>query len=469
MKPSEFTTLFEKCAVDPVYFCKHVLGVNLWEKQERIIESVRDNPNTAVASAHGVGKTFISACTTLWFLFTHPDSRIITTAPTARQVESILWAEIANLYNNAKVPLGGRLLKTSIGVDDKWFAMGLSTDDPTRFQGHHAKDILLIMDEAPGVDPSIYEASQGILTSSGAKCLLIGNPTSPSGPFFDKFKSPLWKCFFISAYDSPAIKNAELYPNLTTMKWIDERRDEWGEASPMFISRVLGRFPEEGEDTLIPLSWAEAAVKRYEDAKKCVVTDKVYLGLDVARYGVDKTVLCTYMPNRLIHIKSIQKKSLMDAVSLVTLEASTYGTRFVQVAVDDTGMGGGVVDRLREISYPTIAINFAQKAQDQRHFLNVRDEMYWIVRELFRSNEIAIPNNEALINQLCAIRYKINSKANRIEIESKDDMKKRGMRSPDEADSFCLAVYAARRFNASSVSRRVNGTRTSAPIDRAYY
>ena len=119
------------------------------------------------------------------------------------------------------------------------------------------------MDEAPGVDPKIYEAAQGILTQAHSKCLLIGNPTSPSGPFFDCFKSKLWSTFHISCYDSPAIAEPEKYPALTTMKWIEERKEAWGEFSPMFISRVRGEFPVEGEDTLIPMNWCERAVARW--------------------------------------------------------------------------------------------------------------------------------------------------------------------------------------------------------------
>ena len=120
LNPDDAQLLLERCAKDPVYFLEEILGVEPWEKQKLIIESVRDNTNTCVASGHGVGKTFVSAATALWFLFTHYQSRVITTAPTNRQVESILWAEIWNLFNNARVPLGGRLLKTSLNIEEKW-------------------------------------------------------------------------------------------------------------------------------------------------------------------------------------------------------------------------------------------------------------------------------------------------------------------------------------------------------------
>jgi hypothetical protein len=469
LKPEDAKLLLEKCAEDPVYFLTEILGVEPWEKQKQIIESVRDNTNTCVASGHGVGKTFISACTALWFLFTHYQSRVITTAPTNRQVESILWAEIWSLYNNSRVPLGGRLLKTSLNVEEKWFALGLSTDDPDRFQGHHAKHMLLIMDEAPGVDPKIYEAAQGILTQDHSKCLLIGNPTSSSGPFFDKFKNKHWQPFYISCYDSPAITDPEKYPALTTMKWIHERKEEWGEASPMFVSRVLGQFPEEGEDTLIPLAWCERAVQRRFKKESKIQTDKIYLGLDVARYGTNKTVLTVYNPDRVKAVRAIQNRSTMDAVNLVVTEAISAGAKLMQVTVDDTGLGGGVVDRLRELGYPVLAINFSQKPTDPMHFRSIRDEIFWNLRELFRSDEIIIPPNERLMAQLSAIKYKINPRNGRIEIENKDEMKKRGLDSPDEADSLAIAVWGARRMKGSTRFRRSTTSRRNDYVDKVYY
>jgi len=315
------------------------------------------------------------------------------------------------------------------------------------------------MDEAPGVDPKIYEAAQGILTQEHSKCLLIGNPTASSGPFFDKFSSKLWTKFHISCYDSPAIENPDKYPALTTMKWILERKEEWGEASPMFVSRVLGQFPEEGEDTLIPLAWCERAVQRRFKKESGTQTDRIYLGLDVARYGTNKTVLTVYRPDRVDKIVSIQNRSTMDAVNLVVTEAISAGAKLMQVTVDDTGLGGGVTDRLRELGYPVLAINFSQKPTDPIHFRAIRDELFWNLRELFRADEIAIPANEHLLAQLSAIKYKINARNGRIEIENKDDMKKRGMNSPDEADSLAIAVWGARRMKASMRFRRMTGSR----------
>jgi len=460
--------VFDKCRKDPVFFCSEILGVELWEKQKQIIRSIAVNDNTIAASAHGCGKTFLAACAALWFLYCNKDSRVITTAPTYRQVVHILWAEIATLYRKARVSLGGELLKTSLTLSPSWFALGLSTDDPDKFQGQHAEHMLLIMDEAPGIEPPIYEAAQGILTSEHSKTLLIGNPTSPSGPFFDYFKNDRWTKFHISAYESPGITEPLKYPRLTSQKWIDDRLVEWGPTSPMFISRVLGQFPTEGEDTLIPLNWCDRALKRYEkDKKQCIVSEHYYYGLDVARYGSNKTCLVVYQPHRVIDIKTIQGKDLTETVNLVVQSAVSAGSKLIQVTTDDTGLGAGATDHLRALGYPVLPVNFTQRPMDQMHFRDIRSEMYWNLRELFRADEIAIPPNDALINQLSSIKYKIDPLKGYIQIETKDKMKERGLKSPDESDALAIAVHGCKRGSASKVFRRRTAPFRAA--DMAYY
>ena len=238
----------------------------------------------------------------------------------------------------------------------------------------------------------------------------------------------------------------------------------------MFVSRVKGEFPLEGEDTLIPLNWCEQAVARWnKNADKKPLTDHVYLGLDVARYGTNKTVLTRYVSPRVEVIKSIQNRSTTNAVNLVIGEAVTAGAKLQQITTDDTGVGGGVTDRLRELGYPVLPVNFSQKPSDPFHFKAIRDEMYWHMRELFRSGEIEIPPNENLIAQLSAIKYKIDPKKGRIEIESKDDMKKRGLSSPDETDSLSITLYGAKRQRGSSSFRSKARTSRYQPSDAVYY
>ena len=143
--------------------------------------------------------------------------------------------------------------------------------------------------------------------------------------------------------------------------------------------------------------------------------------------------------------------------------------KLTSVATDDTGVGGGVTDRLRELGYPVLAVNFSNQAFDREHFKSVRDEMYWIMREMFRADEIAIPDDGALISQLSSIKYKIRDNNKKIEIEGKAEITKRGLKSPDESDSVALAIYASKRMNASSSARKRGNPYRHRNTDTVYY
>lgn len=445
-----------KCKEDPVFFCEKILGVHLWSKQKDILYSIRDHSNTIAVSCNAGGKTFVSACGILWFLCTHKDSMVLTSAPTWRQVTSVLWAEITKLYLNSKFPIGGELTQGKLQLGPKWFALGLPSSEEVRFQGYHAEDLLIVFDEAAGIEPHIYTAAQGNLTSKNSRLLLIGNPTSPTGMFYEYSKNPNWNRIHISAFDSPAIDEPDKYPYLVNRKWITERAAEWGVSSPMYVSRVLGDFPIESEETLIPLSWLDAAVKRYESKnnKDILISEHMYLGVDVARYGSDKSVCCSYQPNKVLPLKKLQGRGTVDVQKMVNQEAMSAGHKLVQITVDDTGVGGGVTDNLRAQMMPVIGVNFNQKAQNRRFFRNARCEMMYNVKEVFKAGDIAIPPDDELINQLASIKYKMDQATNFIEIETKEEMRARGLKSPDCAWALALALWGAKRLK---ISARPNG------------
>lgn len=190
---------------DPVYFVRDYLGSEPWPKQAEILEAVRDNKEVAVASCHAAGKSWISARAVLWFNYTHKLSRVVTTAPTFDQVKDILWQEIRLAYASSRVELGGKLLDTRLDLGPNWFATGRSTNDANRFQGAHSSkgSILVVADEAAGIDPDIWIGIDGILTSQDSHLLAIGNPTEPSGEFYEMFKRPGVVKIHISAFDTP--------------------------------------------------------------------------------------------------------------------------------------------------------------------------------------------------------------------------------------------------------------------------
>ena len=235
---------------DPVWKAKNLFGFDAWSKQREILKALRRNKRVAVRSCHGVGKTATAATAVLDFMTEGP-CRVITTAPTWSQVEQLLWREIA--VRHSKIPGGkdafGKLFKSSLEVRSDWFAMGLSTDKPERFQGHHAPRMMLVVDEASGVDEAIYEAAEGFLTADEARVLLIGNPTRPAGTFYKAFqKESGWYTVHMSAFDAPCFTGEKVSEDaqraLITQEWVQDAKQQWGEDSAAYKIRVLGEFAE---------------------------------------------------------------------------------------------------------------------------------------------------------------------------------------------------------------------------------
>lgn len=409
--------------------------------------------------------TFTTANIVAWFLASHPGSVVISTAPTARQVRELLWQEIRSIHANSKFPLGGSTTTVSWTLGEKWFALGLSTDDPNRFQGFHAEHILGVIDEGAGVEPPIWEAMDAILTSSGARLLAIGNPTEPSGRFYDAFASPLFNKLAISAFDTPNftengiiledIKSGLwedkvkklIYPALITPRWVSERFSEWGEESPAFQSRVMGNFPTIGSDTMIPLGWVLKARERelaYEDS------DRVIMGIDVARFGDDKSTIGVRRGNsltRLEQFKHVDVHALSKAAQMVADEEKP---EFIKV--DVVGIGAGVADNLRAWGYKAIDFVAQGRAFATEKFVNRRTEAWYNTREKFRKNEINLPKgDEIMVGQLTSPRYEFDV-SGRYKLEAKDRIKERLGYSPDIADVIVMCFESDEDFE-TSVSR----------------
>ena len=452
--------LFREKLKDPEYFTRKILNKTLWAVQTEILRSVRDNPRTAVRSCHGIGKTFTAAMCILWFVYTHPKAIVLSTAPTWRQVEKLIWKEIRAAYREAVIPLGGNLLPKTPElhlIHDEWYAAGLSTNEPDRFQGFHEEHILVIVDEAAGVNLEIFEAIEGILTSSGARLLLIGNPTAIGTPFYDAFTKPGYKTFHVSAYDTPnfteygitpediandtwqAKAHTVPYPRLITPQWVSDRFKTWGEQSAPYQVRVMGNFPQQGEDTLVPLLWIELAMERWEDAAEGA---DVQIGVDVAAYGSDKTVLAVRKGEKLTELHVYSQKNTRETAGLVQALAREHRT--VKISVDEIGIGRGVVDSLEEDGYENVGVNVAEKSSDSERYHNLRAELWWNLRGLLNPEKdpIALPPDDELLSELASVKYKVDARG-AIQIESKEEMRKRLGHSPDRADAVVLAFARA--------------------------
>ena len=446
--------------ISPPFFNEWILGGSFWSKQEEIILSVRDNRYTTVRACHDVGKTYIASRTALWFLYSHPQSIVVTTAPTMRQVENLLWRELRSAHEASKQKLGGEPLKTRLDIAPDWYAIGASSGDPDKLQGFHAAsgDILIIIDEAAGVAEPAFEAIEGMMTSEKARMLMIGNPTSDSGSFRESHHS--WDYsnkIHISVFDTPNfvnngirsvedlkevnLDNVEIVsPWLVSPRWAFEKIDSWGIDSPMFQARVLGNFPSESTNTIIPLNYLELAYEKEHREKLKEKGGPLRLGVDPARFGNDETVITPrfggYIPEQ-----DITFKESTTATAGRILQFSSPRPVFIGIDVD--GLGGGVYDTLADKRIDGIAEihNNAKALPDATGltFANLASQLWWRARELFIAGELAIPKDDKLIMQLSTRKYKFTGRG--LTVESKDDWKARYKgKSPDRADSLIYSL-----------------------------
>jgi phage terminase large subunit len=514
--PEQGEELRQRFRDDPSFFFRHVLGIDLWPVQLEIVLSVRDNRITTVASCHAIGKSFTASAVAAWYLSAYPDSILVSTAPTFRQVQDILWREMNGRYEGARVPLGGKMNQVRWNLGANWFGVGLSTNDPDRFQGYHAKSgrLLVIGDESAGIPEPIFEAVDAVLTSEDNRLLMIGNPTSSSGSFFeshrpgypahkikvDAFKTPNFtynnirnEADLILAMEGDpelGIEPRKLVlsrPYLISPIWVYERIKKWGIESPVYEARVLANFPTQGEDTLIPLNWIEAAATEARREGEHIVSngqekfidgidkgDPRY-GIDVARFGSDRTVITHRLGNNVQHLATYSKEDTMQTTGRIqNLLMQDYRALAM---IDVIGVGAGVVDRLMEIQREIartegtkdvtriIAVNVAEACdddEDKLRFVNKRALYYWRLRELFEKGNIAIPNDEELIVELSAIKFKYDS-SGRMLIEKKEDMKKRLLKSPDKADSLMLSFAGGSGGHWLELPRELQGNGEPAP------
>ena len=424
---------------EPVEFIESVLGFEPWSKQREIIESVRDNPRTAVRSCHGSGKTAVAARIVLWFLAAYPRSRVISTAPTWTQVRDLLWAELHRGVARAPAGFYPSPDLTRLSFSPEHFAVGISTDQPERMQGHHAEHLLLVCDEASGVREEVYAAAEGFLTAgAGARVLLIGNPTLSSGTFYRAFTSEreLWSTISISAEDTPRLTGEKVSEavaaNMPSPDWVAERASAWGEDSPEYAIRVLGEFPKQGSDQVIDLAAVEAAVAREVEPGPDLI-----VSCDVARYGSDETVIVAKRGAKITIEASYSGRSLMQTVghiSDVVARAGDY--RDLRIVIDDAGLGGGVTDRLKERGYPVAPFTGAGRAHEPTKYPNRRSEAWWAFAEALP--ELDLPHDDQLIADLVAPRYAMDSAGRRV-VEAKEKTRARLGRSPDRADAVLMA------------------------------
>lgn len=430
----EARAILARTRSDPAWYCHNVLGCEPYDKQIEIIESVRDNEQTSVNGANGVGKDWMIGRIVPWWLNAYaPHAVAIVTGPTFRQIQEIVWRETRGAVHAARYDLGGRMLpseaKWDFGGTDL-YALGFSTDHPANITGFHSANLLAVVSEAHNFSDA---AMVNIKRLQPNRLLLSANPFAQSGEFFDSqhSKRHLYNAITITAYDSPNVKAGDSHiPGLVTARDIERMAEDWGADSPFFRATVLAEFVET-EDGLLPLAWLLAA---HDRPSTPVAAAALHAGLDVAGPGEDETSLWIREGSNIIHHWSSR---MPEPRGEVVAQLEPYRSRLAILNVDSAGIGYYMAQHLRDQGFNVREVNVGEKANDSEKFANLKAELYWGLRMRFQSGDVNGLDDDLAISQLAGIRYGHNSRG-QVQIESKDDARKRGVKSPDRGEGIML-------------------------------
>lgn len=436
---------------------ERLFGVDLWETPAAILDAVfAPSARVAVKACHASSKTHTAALAVALALYEGAD--VLTTAPTWEQVKSVLWGEVHRLLGRSLIPPAewGAINQTDIAMPGGARALGLSTNEGVRFQGWHARPgsfLLVIFDEAPGVRPDIYEAVEGISAGGDVRHLLLGNPVTASGPFYDLFASAAqgWLRVTIDAFDTPNLRGLGVRdllsgdeaaldlcprPYLVARRWVRDRLLEWGEDHPLWQSRVRGRFPLQADDGLISLAWLERAGR---PARHDPTAGPVVAGVDVAGPGEDETVVCVRQGDAILELAAVADADARGAVVDALRPWRHRGLDAVNV--DAAGIGHYLARHLEDLGIPVRDVNVgaAPTTDDAKErYKNRKAEYFWHLRGRLRDGDVSGLADRAAVAQLAGIRYAHDARG-RVEIERKEDARRRGVASPDRAEAIMLA------------------------------
>lgn len=480
----------------PHVFFKDVLGWEPWEKQVEVLQSVRDYKETYVQSCNAAGKSYLAAGLVIWWLMTR-QGKVITTAPTWRQVKDILWSKIGAMCVNAPA-LGLKPLQASLDIGPDWYAKGISTIQPEKLQGYHG-NVLIIVDEASGVtNPAIWEALDGDMTDERHdRMLAIGNPTDPLGEFARRCKSAknfpiegVRNNIKISAFDTPNVRNKEIViPHTVSYEWVQQKLIDWGEQTPMAQVRIYGEFPRSGGDSLYPLAWLDRAFD-YDTSipidpetgdlvivegttvtqmPELAYKDNAFtvMGVDIGG-GTDNNAFAVRTGHKLLNVygwpEDDTSEIVADGSPNIFQWVDTYNVQAVNI--DALGIGQPIYyyakkhkrgnGRYRQVRVRPFKAS--QTSTQEKYFANVKAEAYWNFRKLLETTDVDLSNitgdmRTLLEKQASAIRWKLNAKG-QIQIEEKRIMKAREGFSPDELEAVIMAFHKALRPNVDPTATR---------------
>ncbi|MEE8464971.1 MAG: hypothetical protein V3S68_00740, partial [Dehalococcoidia bacterium] len=433
---------------DPKWFTNEYMGRPTFDKQDEIAESVKVNRRTAVKGSNSSGKDYESGNIINWWEFCWDDAITIVYGPVGRQVQDIVWREARRAFQGSKNWLPGYMypVAAEYHIDQYRYAKGFSAKPGEKtgagIQGYHSPHLLVIVTEAHAVDASEFEA---LMRLNPYRVLITGNTNVQAGEFFDAFESKTWlyNDITISAFDTPNIiaQDDSIVPGMIVQADIDECLQEYGEDHPEYLAKILAEFPDNLEDSVVSrrlLVDAVARGKEAEDASDDDVLPRASLSCDVARFGDDDTVVYRRQGRHNYLAWQVHgKDTMVIAGKLVTMAKEDEDVD--TIIIDDTGLGGGVTDRVREVlrlepirggTVRVIAFRGGARAKNKQRYVNAVTEAWIEAGRAFRPDKagedatITIDDNRRLRSELSARKYHIQSDT-RLALEPKKDYKER--------------------------------------------
>ncbi len=426
-------------------------GVDDWQRE--VLDELKVCGDTevalqiAVASGHGIGKTALVAWIILWYISTRHNPQIVVTASTGAQLANKTWRELAKWQ---KLSLNGHWFEWTAtkfylkAEPQTWFASAIpwSEHNSEAFAGTHEKNVLVLFDEASGIEDIIWEVTEGAMTTPGAAWICFGNPTKNRGRFkqcFTKFRHR----WINRRIDSRKAKMANT-------KQLEQWIEDYGIDSDFVKVRVLGEFPSASSNQLIPYDVISECQKYkafgYENLP-------IILSVDVARFGDDQTVFTIRQGRKVLPQAKFRELDTMQVADKVIHFIKIYNPGMV--VVDATGIGAGVVDRLRQLGYEVQEFHGAGKPYDDTQYINIRAEMFCKLRDAMKSG-LEISDDITLQDDLISVEFEFARQSDKLKIRSKEEMKKDGLPSPDCADSIAM-TYAFPLNESHDVRFRTQG------------
>ena len=404
------------------------LGLKPYKWQKQVLEALDvKESRVALKAANGSGKTSMcAAAAVLWHLVRFPGGLVVCTAGVWRQVEDQLWPTLRKYAMG--LGEGWTLFNSEIRYGNGSRAIGFSTSDPGKFEGWHrqadSENLLMLIDEEKTVTDPIYEAVERCQPS---RILMRSSPRGTQGAFYRAFtkEAHLWRTFTVTAAMCPHIPES----------WVKEQIEKWGEQHPLVRSMVFGEFMELGNESL---------VIGYNTLQHCVQNPPAQMdGGKVAfcdfAAGGDENVLCVKEGNRVLPLVCWKERDTMSAVGRFIVEFQRFGLKPHEVYADAGGLGIPMCDALSEAGWDVNRVNNGEKARDTQAYGNRGSEMWFTAARAVETCEVIVPEDERLFGQLTTRRCKTNSKG-KLMLESKDELRRRGVDSPDRGDAFVGAL-----------------------------